>query len=190
MASRKNLREAARASLNCHQRMIDFEMVEHHSVGRSFDRVLYPATRTHMEVGTMASTSTNGTGVNDNRSPADVVPLFDFSRFSAMNENMFSEAVRLNARLSTTMQDIGKEWAAFVGTRLGEDHHLFENLHTCRSVPEMQQVCTRFWLDAFAQYGEEAQRLMRISQGLMQEPVREASPSPSVEIKPDLHQAA
>lgn len=138
----------------------------------------------------MANTSTNDTGMNDNRSSADVIPLFDFSRFNEMNGNMLSEAVRLNARLSTTMQDIGKEWATFVGTRLGEDHHLFQTLHTCKSVPEMQHACTRFWLDAFAQYGEEAQRLMRISQGAVEDTVRAVPPSPPVEIKPEVHQAA
>ena len=138
----------------------------------------------------MASTSTNEIGMNDNRAPAAVVPLFDFSRFNEMNGNMLSEAMKLNARFGATMQDIGKEWAAFIGTRLGEDHHLFQNLHTCRSVPEMQQVCARFWLDAFAQYGEEAQRLMRISQGMVADTIRAEPPSQPVEVKVDIHQAA
>ena len=138
----------------------------------------------------MASTSTNEAGMNDNRSPADAIPLFDFSRFNEMNGNMLSEAVRLNGRWNTALQDMGKEWAAFVGTRLGEDHHLFETLHTCKSVPEMQQACARFWLDAFAQYGEEAQRLMRISQEIIEPPIPVTPPSPQVETRPDMHQAA
>lgn len=138
----------------------------------------------------MAGTSTNETGMNDNRSSADVIPMFDFSRFNEMNGNMLSEAVKLNARLNNAVRDIGKEWAAFIGTRLGEDHHLFETLHTCKSVPEMQQACARFWLDAFTQYGEEAQRLMRISQGVVEVPVQIPPPAPQVEIRPEVHQAA
>ena len=138
----------------------------------------------------MASTSTNETRLNDNRSPADVIPLVDFSHFNQMNQNMLSDVMKLNARLNNALQDIGKEWAAFVGTRLGEDHRLFETLHTCKSVPEMQQACARFWLDAFSQYGEEAQRLMRISQGVVEVPAQIPPPTSQVEIRPEVYQAA
>ena len=138
----------------------------------------------------MTSTSINDNRINDNRPSADVVSPFDFSRLNEMNGNMLSEATKLNARLSTTMQSIGKEWAEFIGTRLGEDNHLFQTLHTCKSVPEMQQAYTRFWLNAFAQYGEEAQRLMRITQGAVEDTARTVQQQQPTEVKPDIHQAA
>lgn len=138
----------------------------------------------------MTGTSTNDNRMNDSRTPANEGSQFDFSRLNEMNDNMLSEAAKLNARLSATVQNIGKEWAEFIGIRLGENNGLFQTLHTCKSVPEMQHAYARFWLDAFTQYGEQAQRLMRISQGAVEENIQRAQQLVPEEIKPDLHQAA
>jgi hypothetical protein len=138
----------------------------------------------------MTGTTTNDNRANGNRAPANVGSQFDFSRLNEMNGTMLSEGAKLNARLGETMQTMGKEWAEFIGTRLGENNRLFQTLHACKSVPDMQQAYARFWLDAFTQYGEEAQRLMRISQGAVEKTARTAPQPEPVEIKPDIHQAA
>ena len=85
----------------------------------------------------MTSTSSNNIS---SQAFANVAPLFDFSRFNEMNSNMLAETGKLNARFNTTLQNIGKEWGEFVGTRLSEDNHLFQTLQTCKSLSEAQQA--------------------------------------------------
>jgi hypothetical protein len=126
---------------------------------RCFDRSFLPR---NVKVCNMTSTSSNNIS---SQASANAVPLFDFSRFNEMNGNMLAEAGKLNARINTTLQNIGKEWGEFVGTRLSEDNHLFQTLQTCKSLSEAQQAYAQFWQTAFEQYGEEAQQLMWITQG-------------------------
>jgi hypothetical protein len=42
-------------------------------------------------------------------------------------------------------------------------------LSTCREFPSMQRAYTHFWEKALSQYEEEAQRLMRITQGAVED---------------------
>jgi hypothetical protein len=114
----------------------------------------------------MTSTSSNNIS---SQAFANVAPLFDFSRFNEINGSVLAEAGKLNARISATLQNIGKEWGKFVVTRLSEDNHLVQTLQTCKSPSEAQQAYAEFWATAFKQYGEEAQQLMRITQGAMDE---------------------
>lgn len=95
---------------------------------------------------TMASTSTS-----DN-----VFKFPDFSRASEMS-GIF-----------------GKEWFEFVGMRLREDAQLFQTIHGCRSLQDLQQAYAQFWQTAFSQYGEEAQRLLRLTQGAAEDVARTA----------------
>lgn len=131
----------------------------------------------------MTSASSNDISL---QASANVVPLFDFSRFNEMNSNMLAETGKLNARFNTTLQNIGKEWGEFVGTRLSEDNHLFQTLQTCKSLSEAQQAYAQFWQTAFKQYGEEAQCFMRIAQGAMEDTAGTVRQS-LTEIKQDIH---
>lgn len=90
--------------------------------------------------------------------------------------------------LSATLQNLGKEWTDFVGTRLHEDNLLLQTLHNCKTLPEMQHAYIQFWQNAFTQYGEEAQRMMRITQGAVDAAARQARQHPDVGT--DTHQAA
>jgi len=51
--------------------------------------------------------------------------------------------------------------------RLRENTQLFQTLRECTEFPSMQRACMQFWGKALSQYEEEAQRLMRITQGTM-----------------------
>ena len=97
------------------------------------------------------------------------LPFFDFAAFIEMNRNTLTETAKLNSKLSTTLQALGKEWTEFVGARLHEDTQLLQTLSECRTLPNMQRAYVQFWEKAFSQYGEETQRLMRITQGAMEE---------------------
>jgi hypothetical protein len=77
--------------------------------------------------------------------------------------------MKQNSKLSTTLQALGKEWTEFVGARLHEDSQLFQTLRECRELPSMQRAYVQFWEKALSQYGEETQRLMRITQGAMED---------------------
>jgi hypothetical protein len=99
----------------------------------------------------------------------DSVPLFDSARLIEMSRNTLAETAKLNSRLSTTLQALGKEWTEFVGARLHEDSQLLQTLRECRELPSMQRAYVQFWEKALSQYGEETQRLLRLTQGAMEE---------------------
>jgi hypothetical protein len=88
----------------------------------------------------------------------DPMPLFDLAGL-----------MKQNSKLGTTLQALGKEWTEFVGARLHEDSQLFQTLRECRELPSMQRAYVQFWEKALSQYGEETQRLMRITQGAMED---------------------
>jgi hypothetical protein len=105
----------------------------------------------------------------------DSVPFFDFAGLIETSRNMMTETVKQNSKLSnTTLQALGKEWSEFVGARLHEDSQLLQTLRECRELSSMQRAYVQFWEKALSQYGEEAQRLMRITQGAMEEAAHSA----------------
>src|SRR3984893_2573941 len=99
----------------------------------------------------------------------DSVPFFDFAGLVEMSRNTLTETAKLNSKLSTTLQALGKEWTQFVGARLHEDSQLLQALGECRELPNMQRAYAQFWEKALSQYEEETQRLVRITQGAMEE---------------------
>ncbi len=109
------------------------------------------------------------TGTSPRETPSSPMPFLDFAQLSAMNGNFLAETGKLNARMSVTLQNMGKEWVEFVGARLTEDNHLLHSLRDCKSMSEAEQVYAQFWQTAFKQYGEEAQRLVGIAQSAMEE---------------------
>jgi len=99
----------------------------------------------------------------------DSVPFFDFAGLIEMSRNTLTETARQNSKLSTTLQALSNEWTEFVGARLHEDSQLLQTLRECRALPSMQRAYAQFWEKALSQYEEETQRLMRITQGAMEE---------------------
>ena len=100
------------------------------------------------------------------------LPFFDFARVSEMNGNMLSDTAKINATMSATMQTFCKEWTEFVAQRVHENRQLLETLRDCKTLPEIQHACIHFWQDAFTQYGEEASRVMKISQSVVEQTER------------------
>ena len=88
----------------------------------------------------------------------NAVPFFDFAGL-----------MKQNSKLSTTLQALGKEWTGFVEARLHEDSQLLQTLRECRELPSIQRAYVQFWEKALSQYGEETQRLMRITQGAIED---------------------
>jgi hypothetical protein len=79
-----------------------------------------------------------------------------------------------NSKLSTTLQALGKEWTEFIGARLREDSRLLQAFGECRDLPSMQRAYVQFWEKALSQYEEETQRLMRITQGAVEDAAHNA----------------
>ena len=113
---------------------------------------------------------------NDNtfKKVAETIPFPDLARVSEMNGTMLNEIAKFNAQVSTNMQAVGKEWSEFVGMRLREDAQFFRSIHDCRSLQDLQQVYAQFWQTAFTQYGEEAQRMLKLTQGTVEDVSRTA----------------
>jgi Phasin protein len=99
----------------------------------------------------------------------DSVPFFDFAGLIETSRNTLVETAKQNSKLSTTLQALGKEWTEFVGARLHEDSQLLQTLRECKGLPSMQRAYVQFWEKALSQYEEETQRLLRITQGAMEE---------------------
>jgi hypothetical protein len=99
----------------------------------------------------------------------DSVPFFDFAGFIETSRSTLTETAKQNSKLSTTLQALGKEWTDFVGARLHEDSQLLQTLRECRGLPSMQRAYVQFWQKALSQYEEETQRLLRITNGAMDE---------------------
>jgi len=99
----------------------------------------------------------------------DFPPFFDVAGFLEISRNALTETAKLNSKWSTTLQALGKEWTEFIGARLQEDFQLLQTLRECRGVPDMQRAYVQFLEKASSQYGEETQRLMRITQGAVEE---------------------
>jgi hypothetical protein len=119
----------------------------------------------------MAPTSTSDNVFNK---AAETIPFPDIARVSEINGTMLNETAKFNAQVGTAMQNIGKEWSEFVSMRLREDVQLFRTIHDCRSLQDLQQAYAQFWQTAFTQYGEEAQRLLRLTQGTVENVTRAA----------------
>lgn len=119
----------------------------------------------------MAPTSTSDNVFNK---AAETIPFPDLARVSEINGTMLNETAKFNAQVGTAMQTIGKEWSEFVSMRLREDVQLFRAIHDCRSLQDLQQTYAQFWQTAFSQYGEEAQRLLRLTQGTVEDVTRAA----------------
>jgi hypothetical protein len=98
------------------------------------------------------------TGDNYSGKLPNFVPFFNFV-------GLFEQ----NSKLSTTMQALGKEWTEFVKARLREDSQLLQTLGECRELSSMQRAYMQFWEKALSQYEEETQRLMRITQGAVED---------------------
>lgn len=113
---------------------------------------------------------------NDNafKKVAETIPFPDLARVSEVNGTMLNEIAKFNAQVSTNMQAVGKEWSEFVGMRLREDAQFFRSIHDCRSLQDLQQVYAQFWQTAFTQYGEEAQRMLKLTQGTVEDVSRTA----------------
>jgi hypothetical protein len=92
-----------------------------------------------------------------NSSTFPFVPFFNFVGL-----------IQQNSKLSTTLQAVGREWSEFVQARLREDTQLLKTLAECREFPTMQRAYVQFWEKALSQYEEETQRLMRITQGAVE----------------------
>lgn len=116
---------------------------------------------------------------------SDAIPFPDLARVSEMNGTVLNETAKFNAHIGTAMQNFGKEWSEFVGKRLREDVQLFRTIHDCRSVQDLQQAYAQFWQTAFTQYGEEAQRLLRMTQGTVEDAARTAQATSDVFIHTD-----
>lgn len=98
----------------------------------------------------------------------DFVPFLDPARLSQISRNMLTGTTQFQA----TMQTLNKEWADFVGTRLQENTQLLRALGECKTLPDAQSAYAQFWEKAASQYSEEAQRVMRITQGAVEEATR------------------
>jgi hypothetical protein len=122
----------------------------------------------------MTATSKRKIKLKKNGTPnASAEPISSgFAKAGELNENILRQSANFNAQVSATLRNFTQEWSELVGMRLREGMQLTQTIQRCRSLPELQQAYTQYWQNAFTQYGEETRRMVRITQGA----VDDASP--------------
>jgi len=106
---------------------------------------------------------------------------------------MLAENAKFNAQVGTAMNTMFKEWTDFVGMRLREDVQLFQQIHNCRSLQDLQSTYAQFWQTAFTQYSDEAKRMFQITQGAADDASRAAKDlrdTVASQVKDKLHDKA
>jgi hypothetical protein len=81
------------------------------------------------------------------------------------NDKARMQGTELNESASMFLQNFVHEWLDFVGKRTRQHMHLIKRIQGCRSLPDLQQAYSEFWQNAFTQYVEEPRRMLRATQG-------------------------
>lgn len=62
-----------------------------------------------------------------------------------------------------------KDWTDFIHRRVQEDISASQQLMSCRSLTEMQQVYARYWRTAFDQLREQSERVLQSGKSVTEE---------------------
>ena len=63
--------------------------------------------------------------------------------------------------------DLSVEWQAFVGRRVSQDLHLFQELCAAKSPDDVLHAWSHFWRQAAADYGEEYSAMAKLVVGFV-----------------------
>ena len=97
-----------------------------------------------------------------------------YANAGELTAKVLTPSSKLHASEGMPLQNLFQEWFEFVGMRMRQQMHLIQAIQGSRSLPDLQQAYSQFWQDAFAQYGEEARRMMLITQGAVDDAARAA----------------
>jgi hypothetical protein len=77
---------------------------------------------------------------------------------------LFSVLTDINGKLLETVAGAQKEWAEFMHRRVEEDIAVSQQLLSCRSLGDVQQIYSQYLLTALEQYQEQSKRTVQRGQ--------------------------
>ena len=103
-----------------------------------------------------------GTGANS----------FNLSLHPILTTPLFAVLTDINGKLLESVASAQKDWAEFVHRRVKEDIAVSQQLVSCKSLGDMQQICSQYVRTAFEHYREQSERAVQrgksTSDGLVQ----------------------
>jgi len=92
--------------------------------------------------------------------------------FNWMATPLFAALTDINGKLLESVAGAQKDWAEFVHRRVKEDIAVSQQLVSCKSLGDMQQICSQYVRTAFEHYREHSERAVQrgksTSDGLVQ----------------------
>jgi hypothetical protein len=92
-----------------------------------------------------------GTGTNS----------FNWSLRPVLSTPLLTVLADINGKLLESVASAQKDWAEFVHRRVKEDIAASQQLMSCKSLEDMQQVYSQYMRTAFEQYREQSERAVQ-----------------------------
>ena len=74
---------------------------------------------------------------------------------------LFAVLTDINGKLLESVAGAQKDWAEFVQRRIKEDIAVSQQLVSCKSLGDMQQICSQYVRTAFEHYREQSERAVQ-----------------------------
>ena len=97
---------------------------------------------------------------------------FNWSLHPMLTTPLFAVLTDINGKLLESVASAQKDWAEFVHRRVKEDIAVSQQLVSCKSLGDVQQICSQYVRTAFEHYREQSERAVQrgksTSDGLVQ----------------------
>jgi hypothetical protein len=87
--------------------------------------------------------------------------LFNWPLRPVASTPLFATLTDINGKLLESVANAQKDWAEFVHRRVKEDIAVSQQLMGCRSLGDVQQICSQYMCTAFEHYREQSQRAVQ-----------------------------
>jgi hypothetical protein len=86
---------------------------------------------------------------------------FNWSLRPVLSTPLLTVLADINGKLLESVASAQKDWAEFVHRRVKEDIAASQQLMSCKSLEDMQQVYSQYMRTAFEQYREQSERAVQ-----------------------------
>jgi hypothetical protein len=86
---------------------------------------------------------------------------FDWPLRPILSTPLFAVLTDINGKLLETAASVQKDWAEFMHRRVREDIAVSQQLMSCKSLGDMQQIYSQYLQTALEQYREQSERAVQ-----------------------------
>ena len=116
--------------------------------------------------------SSTGYDTSANGDPQIGIMPFRFGLLATMAQPSLAMVADMNGKLLEGVAATTKEWGDFLNRRLAANMALPQQVAACKTVDEMQKVCSEFFQEASAHCRDEVEVMTRINMNLTGEAVK------------------